>query len=66
MKGSVFNLTTATIGAGVLSVPRSFFYSGLYLSLFLYLLSAVLGFISNIILVKCAEKVKKYSYMQLA
>ena len=57
MKGSIFNLTTATIGAGVLSVPRSFYYSGVILSLALYFLSAVLGYISNFLLVKTAEKI---------
>ena len=66
MKGSIFNLTTATIGAGVLSVPRSFYYSGIYLSIFLYLLCALLGYVSNILLVKTAQKIKKYTYMGLA
>ena len=66
MKSSIFNLTTATIGAGVLSVPRSFYYSGIYLSIILYFLCALLGYISNILLVKCAESLKKYTYMGLA
>jgi len=66
MKGSIFNLTTATIGAGVLSVPRSFYYSGVILSLLLYFLSAVLGYISNFLLVKTAEKIQRYTYMSLA
>ena len=66
MKSSIFNLTTATIGAGVLSVPRSFYYSGIYLSILLYLICALLGYISNILLVKCAESLKKYTYMGLA
>ncbi len=66
MKSSIFNLTTATIGAGVLSVPRSFYYSGIYLSVLLYLVCALLGYISNILLVKCAERLKKYTYMGLA
>lgn len=50
----------------MLSVPRSFYYSGVILSISIYFLCAVLGYVSNFLLVKTAEKLKKYSYMDLA
>ena len=49
--GGVVTLTIAIIGAGVLTTPVSFYYSGIYLSSILYFICALLGYISNMFLV---------------
>jgi Transmembrane amino acid transporter protein len=50
-KGTIFNLLSATIGAGVLSLPSAVAQSGLGIGMFLIVFGGVLGFFSTYILV---------------
>jgi len=66
IKGSILELISATIGAGVLTLPYAFGRSGLSLSIIQALICAGLGFYSTRLLAKCGDLAKKYSYAELA
>lgn len=57
---------TATLGAGILSLPQAVLYSGLYFSILQLLVCAYLGYFTTMLLVQCADLSKNYSYMTLA
>ena len=50
-KGTIFNLLSATIGAGVLSLPSAVAQSGLAMGMILIAFGGLLGFFSTYILV---------------
>ena len=72
VKGSVFTLTVAIVGAGSLSVPFAFQETGLILTLILFSLGALLAYFTLQMLVMSSSLVSKWhktrvcSYRQLA
>ncbi len=52
MKGSIFSLTTAIVGAGMISLPEAFYYSGVLWTLLQLCLCAYIGIYTNMLLVK--------------
>jgi Amino acid permeases len=64
--GSTFELISATIGAGVLTLPYALGKSGLTLGIIQAVICAALGYYSTSLLAKCGEMAKKYSYTELA
>jgi amino acid permease len=52
MKGSIFALTTAVVGAGLISLPLATYKSGILLTYFYLIFSAFLCIFSNMLLVK--------------
>ena len=49
--GGVLTIVISIIGAGFLSTPLAFYYSGIYFSIFQYILCGYLGYITNMYLV---------------
>lgn len=66
MKGSILELISATIGAGVLTIPFAFGRSGLAFSAFQIVGCAFLGYYSSMLLVECGSIARRYSYPDLA
>eukprot|EP00743_Colponemidia_sp_Colp-15_P010303 GILK01011330.1.p1 GENE.GILK01011330.1~~GILK01011330.1.p1 ORF type:complete len:542 (-),score=85.12 GILK01011330.1:234-1802(-) len=55
MKGSIFTLVSATIGAGILSLPYTLARSGLVLGILLLVFGGFVAFFSAYLLVKCSQ-----------
>jgi len=51
IKGSVFTLMTATLGAGVLALPLAVLQSGIYFSVLQLAVCAYLGYFTTMLLV---------------
>ena len=66
MGGSVFTLYIGVVGAGVLSLPLTFYKSGWLLSLMIFIVGVILTYISCVLLVKASYKSQLNTYMQLA
>jgi len=66
VKGSIFTLMSATIGAGVLSLPYAVSDSGVIWAFIQLVACGFLGYYSNMLLVRAADETKKYSYNSLA
>ena len=66
IKGSVFELIGATMGAGVLLMPYTCYASGLAFSIFQMMICAGLSYYSAMLLAKCADMCHKYDYFDVA
>lgn len=69
MKGAVFNLIVAVVGAGILSFPFAFRASGLLFSLFLLILCTFFSYISLNLLIIASDYLPKHiqpSYLTLS
>ena len=65
VKGSVFNLAAATLGAGALSLPYAFSRSGVGMGLLLLLVGVVLTIWTIHMLIEAGEITGIYSYEKL-
>lgn len=65
MKGSVFTLMTATLGAGILSLPLALYKSGIIWGIIQFVFSGVISFYTTSILIQSAEKSGHKTYMAL-
>jgi len=66
IKGSVFTLFSATIGAGILGLPFAIESSGVILGISLILLSAFLNYFTAKLLVLASNKSGKIKYFDMA
>jgi len=66
IRGSIFTLLDATFGAGVVVLPYATSQAGLLLQLSELIFCGILGYYSMFLLVRAADRVKRYSYGQLA
>eukprot|EP01017_Pseudomicrothorax_dubius_P035077 TRINITY_DN4873_c0_g1_i2.p1 TRINITY_DN4873_c0_g1~~TRINITY_DN4873_c0_g1_i2.p1 ORF type:complete len:262 (+),score=21.64 TRINITY_DN4873_c0_g1_i2:174-959(+) len=66
LKGSIFTLISATLGAGILALPLATFRSGFILSMVQIFGCAILGYVTTYLLVCSAEKIQKFNYFELA
>lgn len=65
MKGSVFTLMTATLGAGILSLPLALYKSGVIWGIIQFIFSGVISFYTTHILIQSGEKSGHKTYMSL-
>ena len=65
MKGSVFTLMTATLGAGILSLPLALYKSGILWGIIMFIFSGIISFYTTYILIQSAEKSGHKTYMSL-
>ena len=66
IKGSVFTLFSATIGAGILGLPFAIESSGVILGIGLVVCSAILNYFTAKLLVLASKKANKPKYFDLA
>ncbi|KAF0683389.1 Aste57867_24513 [Aphanomyces stellatus] len=66
VKGSMFTMTVATVGAGVLALPYALEQAGLVMGIGLLILGGLLAYFSLYLLVVCSDLSKSVSYMHLA
>eukprot|EP00743_Colponemidia_sp_Colp-15_P003816 GILK01004116.1.p1 GENE.GILK01004116.1~~GILK01004116.1.p1 ORF type:complete len:562 (+),score=86.08 GILK01004116.1:152-1687(+) len=66
IKGSVFNLASATLGAGALSLPYAFSETGLLLGIILLFCAAVITVYSIVLLIKVRDSGGLKSYEEAA
>jgi len=66
IRGGVFNLASATLGAGALALPAAFSTTGIPLGLLLLVSMAVITAYSISLLIEVADKVKLYSYEEIS
>lgn len=65
VRSSVFNLCSATLGAGALSLPYAFSQAGLITSLFLLILASLSTLLSISLLIKTANHTGGKSYEEI-
>lgn len=65
LRGSIFALMSATLGAGILSMPYMLRISGYFSGTLLILIGAGVSFISNVLLFHCHAKTNIGSYSEL-
>lgn len=65
LRGSTFQLSTAALGSGVLSLPYILFVNGFILGTVLIIIGAIAAALSLRMLVSCSEKVRSNSYSDL-
>lgn len=66
IKGSIFTLMTATLGAGILSLPLAMYNSGLIWSIIIFVFSGVISYYTTFLLVQCSEISGHKTYMNLS
>ena len=66
IKGSVFTLMTATLGAGILSLPLAMYNSGLVWSIVIFVTSGIISYFTTYLLVQCSEISGHKTYMALS
>ena len=66
VNGSVFTLTTAIVGAGLITMPIAHYRSGLIWTFVQMCICAYIGIYSNMLLIDTSIYTKKMSYMSVA
>ena len=66
LKGSIFSLITAILGAGTISLPYLSAQNGIVISIALILFGATISYFCGMLLVSCAEKVGSDKYEDFA
>jgi hypothetical protein len=66
VKGSIFSLVTAILGAGTVSLPFLGASTGIGLSIILIIFGAIISYFCGMLLVSCAEKVGSDKYEDFA
>eukprot|EP01017_Pseudomicrothorax_dubius_P009716 TRINITY_DN13355_c0_g1_i3.p1 TRINITY_DN13355_c0_g1~~TRINITY_DN13355_c0_g1_i3.p1 ORF type:complete len:432 (+),score=68.00 TRINITY_DN13355_c0_g1_i3:62-1297(+) len=66
MKGCIFTLISATLGAGVLALPSATLSSGFLLTIAQIIICAMLGYLTTYLLTACAQKTNLFTYFDLA
>lgn len=66
IKGSIFSLITAILGAGTITLPYLAANNGIVVAIILILFGAVISYFSGMLLVECAEKVGSDKYEEFA
>jgi amino acid permease len=65
IKGTIFTLLSATLGAGMLAMPRAFLESGIAFTFAQMLVCSLMSYLSLISLVYCAQKTQLFTFGQL-
>lgn len=66
IKGSMFTLTTAIVGAGIITVPKAILQVGIGWGILLFILGGFVAYFSVQLLVVCCEWTQGTSYRDLA
>lgn len=66
IKGSIFTLITAILGAGTITLPYLAYQNGIVLAIILIIFGAIISYFCGMLLVECAEKVGSDKYEDFA
>lgn len=64
-KGSVFTFLISILGSEILEIPISFYYSGIWGALSIFLINALLCIYANMLLTKISEKTKIFTFVRI-